>query len=81
VALTGEFKFEQGKSDSYLMLPVEYLKVAQCPNFILEDPFKIAEFIEEYKANKSAFYEMVEQMTMIGDEFKEKLKSQMTIVE
>ena len=81
VALTGEFKFEQGKSDSYLMLPVEYLKVAQCPNFILEDPFKIAEFIEEYKANKSAFYEMVEKMTMIGDEFKEKLKSQMTIVE
>ena len=81
VALTGEFKFEQGKSDSYLMLPVEYLKVAQCPNFILEDPFKIAEFIEEYNANKSAFYEMVEQMTMIGDEFKEKLKSQMTIVE
>ena len=81
VALTAEFKFEQGKKDGYLMLPVEYLKVAQCPNFILEDPFRMAEFIEDYKMNKAAFYDKVDQMTLISEEFKEKLKSQMTIVE
>ena len=41
----------------------------------------MAEVIEDYKMNKAAFYDKVDQMTLISEEFKEKLKSQMTIVE
>ena len=80
VALTAEFKFEQGKKDGYLMLPVEYLKVSQCPNFILENPFAISEFLQDYKENKVAFDENIDQMTLIGDDFKTKLKAQLSIV-
>ena len=69
--LTVEFKTEQGAhSEPYLMLPEEYLRVSQCPNFILEEPFRIAEFIGAYAKNKAALFEKTDSMTIIGDNFK-----------
>ena len=74
--LTVEFKTEQGAhSEPYLMLPEEYLRVSQCPNFILEEPFRIAEFIGAYAKNKAALFEKTESMTIIGDNFKQRLKA------
>ena len=74
--LTVEFKTEQGAhSEAYLMLPEEYLRVSQCPNFILEEPFRIAEFIGAYAKNKAALFEKTDSMTIIGDNFKQRLKA------
>lgn len=74
--LTVEFKTEQGAhSEPYLMLPEEYLRVSQCPNFILEEPFRIAEFIGAYAKNKAALFEKTDSMTIIGDDFKQRLKA------
>lgn len=74
--LTVEFKTEQGAhSEPYLMLPEEYLRVSQCPNFILEEPFRIAEFIGTYAKNKAALFEKTDSMTIIGDNFKQRLKA------
>lgn len=76
LALTVEFKTEQGAhSEPYLMLPEEYLRVSQCPNFILEEPFRIAEFIGAYAKNKAALFEKTDSMTIIGDNFKQRLKA------
>ena len=74
--LTVEFKTERGAhSEPYLMLPEEYLRVSQCPNFILEEPFRIAEFIGAYAKNKAALFEKTDSMTIIGDNFKQRLKA------
>ena len=74
--LTVEFKTEQGAhSEPYLMLPEEYLRVSQCPNFILEEPFRIAEFIGAYAKNEAALFEKTDSMTIIGDNFKQRLKA------
>jgi alpha-glucosidase len=80
VDLTVEFKFEQGKKDSYLMLPVEYLKVSQCPNRILEFPDDIMTILNEYRENMTVFLEMIDEMSLVGEPFKQKLKSQLSIV-
>ena len=77
--LTVEFKYEQGKRDAYLMLPVEYLKVSQCPNRILEAPFDIYSSLDDYFVNLEKLFPAIDAMTLIGDEFKMKLKSQLFI--
>jgi len=79
VDLTVEFKYEQGKNDAYMMLPVEYLKVSQCPNLILEDPFSIFISLDNYFRNMENLFPAIDAMTLIGDDFKMKLKSQMVI--
>ena len=79
VDLTIEFKFEQGKKDAYLMLPVEYLKVSQCPNRIQEYPFEIMSSIDEYSINIEKLLAKIEEMTLISDDFKQKLRSQLKI--
>ncbi len=79
VDLTVEFKFEQGKKDAYLMLPVEYLKVSQCPNRILESPFDISDSLDDYFVNLEKLFPAIDAMTLIGDDFKMKLKSQLII--
>ena len=78
--LTVEFKYEQGKKDAYLMLPVEYLKVSQTPNRILEYPFDMIACIDEYTINMEKLIVEIDQMELIGDDFKHKLKSQLKIV-
>ena len=80
VDLTVEFKYEQGKKDAYLMLPVEYLKVAQCPNQIMEYPFNIMTSIDEYRDNMEKLLIKIDEMTLIGEDFKLKLKSQLNVV-
>ena len=73
--LTRDFAEQGAHSEPYLMLPEEYLRVSQCPNFILEEPFRIAEFIGAYAKNKAALFEKTDSMTIIGDNFKQRLKA------
>ena len=79
VDLTAEFKFEQGKKDAYLMLPVEYLKVSQCPNRILESPSDILAALDDYFVNIDKLFPSIDVMTLIGEDFKMKLKSQLVV--
>ena len=76
IDLTVEFKTEQGKTEPYLMLPKEYLNVSQCPNFILEDPGRIAGYLAAYGKNKAALFETTDKMTIIGENFKKRLRAQ-----
>ena len=76
IDLTVEFKTEQGKTEPYLMLPKEYLKVSQCAHFILEDPGRIAGYLAAYGKNKAALFETTDKMTIIGENFKKRLRAQ-----
>ncbi len=77
IELTPEFKLEQcNHKETYLMLPVEYLNVSQCPNFILEEPARIAEFLAAYERDKAALFGKTDSMEIIGDGFKQRLKAQ-----
>ncbi len=76
ISLTVEFKTEQGKVEPYLMLPEEYLRVSQCPNFIMENPDKIVEYLSAYDANIAVLFDTVDRMTIIGDQFKARLRAQ-----
>ncbi len=61
------------------MLPVEYLKVSQCPNFILENPAGIMSYLDSYIVNKDLLYEKIDSMSLIGENFKQRLRSQLSI--
>lgn len=70
------YKNEQGLKDRRLMLPLEYLKVSQCPNFIMADPQNIFRYVDELKENLPKFRSYLEGETpLISDEFKARLKA------
>ena len=82
VDLTVEFKTEQGAhGETYLLLPEEYLRVSQCPNFIQEEPQRIAEFLGAYEQNKAKLFEKTDSMTIIGERFKRRLRESIESVE
>ncbi len=71
------YKNEQGLSDRRLMLPIEYLKVSQCPNFIMEDPQNIFVYVDEMKRNLVLYAEYLKSETpLISDGFKHRLVKQ-----
>lgn len=75
--LTTQFKTEQGAhGENMKMLPVEYLKVSQCPNFILEDPANIDLYINDFQVNRGKLFDTTDAMTIISPEFKQRLKAQ-----
>ena len=59
------------------MLPIEYLKVSQCPNFIMADPVNLFRYVDEMKENLPRFEKYLEGETpLISDEFKARLRAQ-----
>ena len=61
------------------MLPAEYLKVSQCPNFIMEDPQGIFGYIGDLKVNLEKYAASLEGDTpLISAPFKARLKAQIT---
>ncbi len=75
--LTVLFKEEQGMhGEGMKMLPEEYLKVSQCPNFILEDPANISKYLKNFDENRANLYNVTDSMTIISDGFKSRLRSQ-----
>ena len=76
-AISEPYKNEQGLKDRKKMLPIEYLKVSQCPNFIMEDPQGIFGYIGELRENIVKYQESLEGETpLISDSFKARLKAQ-----
>lgn len=79
--LTVAFKAEQGRhGETYLLLPEEYLNISQCPNFILENPAQIAQYLADYTKGKSVLYQKVASMTIVSDDFRTRLKAQLESV-
>lgn len=70
------YKNEQGLRDRRIMLPIEYLKVSQCPNFIMADPQNVFKYVEDLKTNLPKYEQYLEGDTpLISDEFKARLKA------
>lgn len=77
-ALSEPYKNVQGLKDRRIMLPIEYLKVSQCPNFIMEDPRNIWKYVDDLKDNLVKYKTYLEGPTpLITDTFKAKLKEQL----
>ncbi len=77
--LTPEFKNAQGEYNSMGMLPVEYLRISQCPNFIAEYPERIVEFLDAFDANFEPMMQHIEGEKRLSADFKTKLKAQLSI--
>lgn len=76
--LTILFKEEQGMhGEGMKMLPEGYLKVSQCPNFILEDPANISAYLKEFNNNMEKLFEVTDNMDIISDCFKARLREQL----
>ncbi|MCM1501064.1 MAG: DUF5110 domain-containing protein [Bacteroidales bacterium] len=74
-AITPEAKMVfGGKVDSYIMLPIPFLKVAQCSSFITEDPANTGKYLSEIdqEAVNAAFAEY----GTLPEDFKLKIKAQ-----
>ena len=70
------YKNEQGLKDRRKMLPIEYLKVSQCPNFVMADPQNIFKYVDDLKENLPMFEKYLEGETpLISDGFKARLKA------
>ena len=70
------YKNEQGLRDRRIMLPIEYLKVSQCSNFIMADPQNIFKYVKDLQENLPKFEKYLEGETpLISDEFKARLKA------
>ncbi|MDE7126708.1 MAG: hypothetical protein K2O58_02275, partial [Bacteroidales bacterium] len=77
-AITPETKMVFGsKVDSYIILPIPFLKVAQCPSFITEDPKNAGKYLEDIDldAMNAAFAEY----GSLPEEFKLKIKAQSSL--
>ncbi len=71
------YKNEQGLRDRRIMLPIEYLKVSQCPNFIRAAPQNIFQYVGDLKENLPKYGQYLEGETpLISNEFKARLKAQ-----
>lgn len=77
--LTPEFKNAQGEYDSMGMLPAEYLRISQCPNFIAEYPERIAEFLDSFDRDLQPMLEQTENERRLSPDFRAKLKAWLTI--
>ena len=75
-ALCEPYKMEQGIHDRNKMLPRSYLKVAQCPNFIRENPQELFRFVTDLQQNLPEYARGLDQENLIGDAFKAKIRAQ-----
>lgn len=76
--LTPEFKEEQSlNGESYIMLPEGYLKVSQCPNFILENPQAIATYLDDFDKAYSQLPSIIRNHEYSGDRFKTRVSAQL----
>ncbi len=76
--LTPEFKEEQClNGESYIMLPEGYLKVSQCPNFILENPLGIGGYLNDFATSYSELPEVIANHKYIGKNFRKRLAAQL----
>ena len=76
-AITPEVKYIFGEYvDSYLLLPVPFLKVAQCSSLITEDPYGAPEYLEA--VDTDGMLKSFAEYEGFPEEFMKKLESQVT---
>ncbi len=77
--LTPDFKIEQAlHGGGHLLDPTEYLKVSQCASAIMEDPASASRHLAECDDNLNRLPSVIDSMKIIGDDFKTRLKKQIT---
>ena len=77
VHLTPEFKERYAVSyDPYPLLPDEYMNVSQTPNFIMEYPQRIVEWLDRYEQSFEECIPSLEKSGHVDTEFITKLKAQ-----
>ena len=77
LALTPEFKESYAISyDPYPLLPDEYMNVSQTPNFIMEYPSRIVEWLDRYEQSFEQCIPALEGSGRVDDTFMTKLKKQ-----
>jgi len=74
--ISEEYKIKQGIKDRYKMLPVEYLAISQCPNYIMENPFGLFGFVDALKKSIPAYDKELDTDPLISEEFKTILRAQ-----
>lgn len=78
--LTPEFKEEQSRNgEGYIMLPEGYLKVSQCPNFILENPQGIAGYLSDFETAYGQLPGIIKDHKYSGPEFKQRVAAQLDL--
>ncbi|MBQ2395332.1 MAG: DUF5110 domain-containing protein [Alistipes sp.] len=78
VALTPLCKLDYGTNfDRYAMLPDAYLNVSQCPNYIMEHPFRITEWLDKYDGAKDQIVPTFEEIGTFEPELIEKIREQL----
>ena len=77
VQLTPEFKERYAVSyDPYPLLPDEYMNVSQSPNYIIEYPQRIVEWLDRYDKSFETCIPALEGSGNVDAEFIQKLKAQ-----
>ena len=77
LALTPEFKERYAVSyDPYPLLPDEYMNVSQTPNYIVEYPERIVEWLDRYEKSFEICIPALEKSGHVDAEFITKLKAQ-----
>ena len=78
VALTPLCKLDYGTNfDRYAMLPDAYLNVSQCPNYIMEHPFRLAEWIDKYDGAKDLIVPTFEEIGTFEPELVARIAAQL----
>lgn len=73
-AITPETKLMFGtKVDSYMMMPVDFLKAAQCGSLITEDPANAARYLSDI--DLEALYRCIDSFETLPENFKTKIKA------
>lgn len=80
VSLTAMFKEKfPGGYDAYVVDSSEYLYVSQTPNFIMEYPERIVEWLDRFDANRDLVVPSLQKVKSLNPDFIERVKSQMVI--
>lgn len=78
IPLTVEFKEEQcNTGERLIMLPEGYLKVSQCPNFILENPAAITAHLDNFDEAFGQLSQTLDNWEYIGPKFRNRLDAQL----
>jgi alpha-glucosidase len=78
VALTPMCKLDYGTNfDRYAMLPDAYLNVSQCPNYIMEHPFRITEWLDKYDGAKDQIVPTFEEIGTFEPELVARIAAQL----
>ncbi|MGN1212014.1 MAG: TIM-barrel domain-containing protein [Candidatus Cryptobacteroides sp.] len=78
-AITPEVKLVYGsKVDSYVLLPTDFLKVAQCSSYITENPSSAADYLNGIDLEK--MYSTFDATDKLPESFKKKIKAQSSVI-